>query len=101
MSVIPVYEEFVSAFGSRSMYFVCTECKTLDFDARFALRYTGQLCCVPDEVETEPKTLQLEFSDSGVPGKWCRLGICSIIERPCQCKPVYHWYFRSKFRKRS
>ena len=83
------------------MYLECAECGMIDFDARFALHYTGESCCDPQVIESEPNTMQLEFSDFGKVGKWCRNGVCSIVERPCQCKPVYVRYFRSKFGKRS
>ncbi len=84
------------------MYLKCTECGTLDFDARFALHYTGQSCCVPVVEEPEIPRVQLEFCDSsGQFGKWCRSGICSIEERPCQCRSVYHWHLVRKYRKRS
>ena len=41
------------------------------------------------------RSVQTEFSTiSGNFGKWCRNGICPVINSGCQCKPVYHWRHR-------
>jgi len=84
------------------IYLRCTECGALDFDARFELHYNGQSCCEPVLVEQVSNTVQTEFNIyHGTYGKWCRLGICDVLSGGCECKPVYHWYFRRMSKKRS
>ena len=84
------------------IYLRCTECGALDFDARFELHYNGQSCREPSLVEQVSNTVQTEFSTiTNNWGKWCRNGICDILSGGCECKPVYHWYFRRMSKKRS
>ena len=79
MSVILVYEEFVSAFGSRSMSKLCESCKRLIklFGTNeFAVPWRCT-CNATDNPENQVRNVQHQLSLTGS-GNFCRLGCCDF-----------------------
>ena len=106
MSVIPVCEEFVFAFGSKSMSSeneknLCDSCKRLIElygTNEFAVPWRCTCNATTNPVE-QVRIVQTEFSTFGTVGKWCRNGICDILEHRCSCKPVFRWVWKRRNKK--
>ena len=82
MSVIPVCEEFVSAFGSRSMTELCESCKRLIElygTNEFAVPWRCTCNATPNPVN-RVKSVQHQLGLFGS-GDYCRLGCCDFSEK--------------------
>jgi hypothetical protein len=81
MSVILVYEEFVSAFGSRFMKELCESCKRLIklFGTNeFAVPWRCT-CNASDNPDNQVRNVQHQLSLRGS-GDFCRLGCCDFSD---------------------
>jgi hypothetical protein len=81
---------------------LCESCKRLIElygTNEFAVPWRCTCNATPNPVD-QVKRVQTEFSTiTGNWGKWCRNGICDILDHRCSCKPVYHWYFARRNKK--
>ena len=66
------------------MYIFCTECKALDFDAKFAFHFNGSRCCksVPDNLDNR-ETRQNAFNFN-CPNGHC-ISVDGTINNMCSC----------------